>query len=99
MLRILPCAESCSSPLGRANPVWLDPFCRNMELAAQAEHEDDLPENLSEITDLWNSPARTHVRHGPHRTPSLLHPRPVPPPQLLSPPTGDLRERAFRSQA
>ncbi|KFQ13516.1 Cadherin-23, partial [Leptosomus discolor] len=48
-----------------ANPVWLDPFCRNMELAAQAEHEDDLPENLSEITDLWNSPARTHVRHGP----------------------------------
>uniref|UniRef100_A0A8D2QA54 Cadherin-23 n=1 Tax=Zonotrichia albicollis TaxID=44394 RepID=A0A8D2QA54_ZONAL len=35
-----------------ANPVWLDPFCRNMELAAQAEHEDDLPENLSEITDL-----------------------------------------------
>ncbi|NXX96337.1 CAD23 protein, partial [Centropus bengalensis] len=48
-----------------ANPVWLDPFCRNMELAAQAEHEDDLPENLSEITDLWNSPARTHVSHGP----------------------------------
>lgn len=46
----------------RANPVWLDPFCRNLELAAQAEHEDDLPENLSEITDLWNSPARTHVR-------------------------------------
>ncbi|KAG8452061.1 hypothetical protein GDO86_004018, partial [Hymenochirus boettgeri] len=42
-----------------ANPVWLDPFCRNMELAAQAEHEDDLPENLSDITDLWNSPART----------------------------------------
>ncbi|XP_043912879.1 cadherin-23 [Protopterus annectens] len=42
-----------------ANPVWLDPYCRNMELAAQAEHEDDLPENLSEITDLWNSPART----------------------------------------
>ncbi|XP_053927221.1 cadherin-23 isoform X2 [Cuculus canorus] len=48
-----------------ANPVWLDPFCRNMELAAQAEHEDDLPENLSEITDLWNSPARTHVSHSP----------------------------------
>lgn len=45
----------------RANPVWLDPFCRNLELAAQADHEDDLPENLSEITDLWNSPARTHV--------------------------------------
>lgn len=47
----------------RANPVWLDPFCRNLELAAQAEHEDDLPENLSDITDLWNSPARTHVSH------------------------------------
>lgn len=47
--------------LYRANPVWLDPFCRNLELAAQADHEDDLPENLSEITDLWNSPARTHV--------------------------------------
>lgn len=31
----------------RANPVWLDPFCRNLELAAQAEHEDDLRENLS----------------------------------------------------
>lgn len=46
----------------RANPVWLDPFCRNLELAVQADHEDDLPENLSEITDLWNSPARTHVR-------------------------------------
>lgn len=45
----------------RANPVWLDPFCRNLELAAQAEHEDDLPEDLSDITDLWNSPARTHV--------------------------------------
>ncbi|MEQ2285817.1 Cadherin-23, partial [Ameca splendens] len=43
-----------------ANPVWMDPFCRNLELAAQADHEDDLPENLSEITDLWNSPARTH---------------------------------------
>lgn len=41
--------------------MWLDPFCRNLELAAQAEHEDDLPENLSEITDLWNSPAPTHV--------------------------------------
>lgn len=50
---------------GRANPVWLDPFCRTMELAAQAEREDDLPENLSEITDLWNSPARTHVRWWP----------------------------------
>lgn len=47
--------------LHRANPVWLDPFCRNLELATQADHEDDLPENLSEITDLWNSPARTHV--------------------------------------
>lgn len=46
----------------RANPVWLDPFCHNLELANQADHEDDLPENLSEITDLWNSPARTHVR-------------------------------------
>lgn len=42
--------------------MWLDPFCRNLELANQADHEDDLPENLSEITDLWNSPARTHVR-------------------------------------
>lgn len=48
----------------RANPVWLDPFCRNLELAAQAEHEDDLPENLSEIADLWNSPTRTHVSRG-----------------------------------
>ena len=48
-------------PTCRANPVWLDPFCRNLELAAQAEHEDDLPENLSEIADLWNSPTRTHV--------------------------------------
>ncbi|XP_028278698.1 cadherin-23 [Parambassis ranga] len=47
-----------------ANPVWLDPFCRNLELAAQANHEDDLPENLSEITDLWNSPARTHGTFG-----------------------------------
>lgn len=57
--------------------MWLDPFCRNMELAAQAEHEDDLPENLSEITDLWNSPARTHVRHGPAGTPLSppRHPR------------------------
>ncbi|CAL8357453.1 unnamed protein product, partial [Boreogadus saida] len=43
-----------------ANPVWLDPFCRNLELAAQADHEDDLPGDLSEISDLWNSPARTH---------------------------------------
>uniref|UniRef100_A0A3B4TJP7 Cadherin-23 n=1 Tax=Seriola dumerili TaxID=41447 RepID=A0A3B4TJP7_SERDU len=50
--------------LCRANPVWLDPFCRNLELAAQADHEDDLPENLSEITDLWNSPARTHGTFG-----------------------------------
>lgn len=45
----------------RANPVWMDPFCRNLELAVQADHEDDLPENLSDIADLWNSPARTHV--------------------------------------
>lgn len=44
--------------------MWLDPFCRNLELAAQAEHEDDLPENLSEIADLWNSPTRTHVSRG-----------------------------------
>lgn len=51
-------------PNCRANPVWLDPFCRNLELAAQAEHEDDLPENLSEIADLWNSPTRTHVSQG-----------------------------------
>jgi hypothetical protein len=51
-------------PNYRANPVWLDPFCRNLELAAQAEHEDDLPENLSEIADLWNSPTRTHVSQG-----------------------------------
>lgn len=51
-------------PTCRANPVWLDPFCRNLELAAQAEHEDNLPENLSEIADLWNSPTRTHVSHG-----------------------------------
>ncbi|XP_015143734.2 cadherin-23 isoform X4 [Gallus gallus] len=55
-----------------ANPVWLDPFCRTMELAAQAEHEDDLPENLSEITDLWNSPARTHGTFG--REPSAAKP-------------------------
>ncbi|XP_042313490.1 cadherin-23 isoform X2 [Sceloporus undulatus] len=55
-----------------ANPVWLDPFCRNLELAAQAEHEDDLPENLSEITDLWNSPARTHGTFG--REPSAAKP-------------------------
>ncbi|XP_068597669.1 cadherin-23 [Brachionichthys hirsutus] len=47
-----------------ANPVWLDPFCRNLELATQADHEDDLPENLSDITDLWNSPARTHGTFG-----------------------------------
>lgn len=53
---IFSCFSAC-----RANPVWLDPFCRNLELANQADHEDDLPENLSEITDLWNSPARTHV--------------------------------------
>lgn len=68
-------------PPGRANPVWLDPFCRNMELAAQAEHEDDLPENLSEITDLWNSPARTHVRHGRD---TVSCPRSCRPQQLLS---------------
>ncbi|XP_067996426.1 cadherin-23-like [Melanerpes formicivorus] len=43
-----------------------------MELAAQAEHEDDLPENLSEITDLWNSPARTHGTFG--REPSAAKP-------------------------
>ncbi|KAM4636899.1 cadherin-23 [Discoglossus pictus] len=55
-----------------ANPVWLDPFCRNMELAAQAEHEDDLPENLSDITDLWNSPARTHGTFG--REPTATKP-------------------------
>ncbi|XP_068114331.1 cadherin-23 isoform X3 [Hyperolius riggenbachi] len=55
-----------------ANPVWLDPFCRNLELAAQAEHEDDLPENLSEITDLWNSPARTHGTFG--REPTATKP-------------------------
>ncbi|XP_072881460.1 cadherin-23 [Hemitrygon akajei] len=55
-----------------ANPVWLDPFCRNLELAAQAEHEDDLPENLSDITDLWNSPARTHGTFG--REPPAMKP-------------------------
>uniref|UniRef100_A0A8D2M3P2 Cadherin-23 n=1 Tax=Zonotrichia albicollis TaxID=44394 RepID=A0A8D2M3P2_ZONAL len=62
-----------------ANPVWLDPFCRNMELAAQAEHEDDLPENLSEITDLERltgaSGCRVLVRVFccPFLSPSLLH--------------------------
>uniref|UniRef100_A0A2I3GD30 Cadherin-23 n=1 Tax=Nomascus leucogenys TaxID=61853 RepID=A0A2I3GD30_NOMLE len=55
-----------------ANPVWLDPFCRNLELAAQAEHEDDLPENLSEIADLWNSPTRTHGTFG--REPAAIKP-------------------------
>ncbi|XP_057164478.1 cadherin-23 [Ursus arctos] len=55
-----------------ANPVWLDPFCRNLELAAQAEHEDDLPENLSEIADLWNSPTRTHGTFG--REPAAAKP-------------------------
>ncbi|XP_043452499.1 cadherin-23 isoform X3 [Prionailurus bengalensis] len=55
-----------------ANPVWLDPFCRNLELAAQAEHEDDLPENLSEIADLWNSPTRTHGTFG--REPAAVKP-------------------------
>lgn len=50
--------------------MWLDPFCRNLELAAQAEHEDDLPENLSEIADLWNSPTRTHVSPGSSLGPS-----------------------------
>uniref|UniRef100_A0A8C3PLZ9 Cadherin-23 n=1 Tax=Calidris pygmaea TaxID=425635 RepID=A0A8C3PLZ9_9CHAR len=42
-----------------ANPVWLDPFCRNMELAAQAEHEDDLPENLKRALTR-TPPPRTH---------------------------------------
>ena len=60
----LPHPPPTSPPTCRANPVWLDPFCRNLELAAQAEHEDDLPENLSEIADLWNSPTRTHVSLG-----------------------------------
>lgn len=55
-----------------ANPVWLDPFCRNLELAAQAEHEDDLPENLSEVADLWNSPTRTHGTFG--REPAAVKP-------------------------
>ncbi|KAF0874469.1 CAD23 protein, partial [Crocuta crocuta] len=55
-----------------ANPVWLDPFCRNLELAAQAEHEDDLPESLSEIADLWNSPTRTHGTFG--REPAAVKP-------------------------
>ncbi|XP_049645214.1 cadherin-23 [Suncus etruscus] len=55
-----------------ANPVWLDPFCRNLELAAQAEHEDDLPENLSEIADLWGSPTRTHGTFG--REPAAVKP-------------------------
>nr|XP_044993449.1 cadherin-23 [Jaculus jaculus] len=55
-----------------ANPVWLDPFCRNLELAAQAEREDDLPEDLSEIADLWNSPARTHGTFG--REPAAVKP-------------------------
>ncbi|XP_062957725.1 cadherin-23 isoform X1 [Cynocephalus volans] len=55
-----------------ANPVWLDPFCRNLELAAQADHEDDLPENLSEIADLWNSPTRTHGTFG--REPAAVKP-------------------------
>ncbi|XP_041116855.1 cadherin-23-like isoform X4 [Polyodon spathula] len=55
-----------------ANPVWLDPYCRNLELTAQAEHEDDLPENLSDITDLWNSPARTHGTFG--REPQVSKP-------------------------
>lgn len=59
-------------PNYRANPVWLDPFCRNLELAAQAEHEDDLPENLSEIADLWNSPTRTHGTFG--REPAAVKP-------------------------
>uniref|UniRef100_A0A8C4MIF9 Cadherin-23 n=1 Tax=Equus asinus asinus TaxID=83772 RepID=A0A8C4MIF9_EQUAS len=59
-------------PTCRANPVWLDPFCRNLELAAQAEHEDDLPENLSEIADLWNSPTRTHGTFG--REPAAVKP-------------------------
>uniref|UniRef100_G3QZB8 Cadherin-23 n=1 Tax=Gorilla gorilla gorilla TaxID=9595 RepID=G3QZB8_GORGO len=63
---------SFSLPNCRANPVWLDPFCRNLELAAQAEHEDDLPENLSEIADLWNSPTRTHGTFG--REPAAVKP-------------------------
>lgn len=59
--RVFPPSPLFSLPNCRANPVWLDPFCQNLELATQAEHEDDLPENLSEIADLWNSPTRTHV--------------------------------------
>uniref|UniRef100_S4RP29 Cadherin-related 23 n=1 Tax=Petromyzon marinus TaxID=7757 RepID=S4RP29_PETMA len=47
-----------------ANPVWLDPYYRDMELAAQAEHDDGLPDNLSDITELWNSPAKTHGTFG-----------------------------------
>lgn len=82
-----------------------------MELAAQAEHEDDLPENLSEITDLWNSPARTHVRHGHHQDPvslllELLSPRLGPVSLLLRllsrsllPFAGHLRQRALGCQA
>lgn len=59
--------------------MWLDPFCRNLELAAQAEHEDDLPENLSEIADLWNSPTRTHVSQGRSLWPGWSPWRVVPP--------------------
>ncbi|XP_051506956.1 cadherin-23-like isoform X2 [Myxocyprinus asiaticus] len=55
-----------------ANPVWLDPFCRNLELASQTENEDDLPEDLSDFTDLWNSPARTHGTFG--REPQVSKP-------------------------
>ncbi|XP_039767444.1 cadherin-23 isoform X1 [Ornithorhynchus anatinus] len=55
-----------------ANPVWLDPFCRHAELAAQAEQEDALPDTLSDITDLWNCPARTHGTFG--REPSAAKP-------------------------
>ncbi|XP_038600149.1 cadherin-23 isoform X5 [Tachyglossus aculeatus] len=55
-----------------ANPVWLDPFCRHAELAAQAEQEDGLPDSLSDITDLWNCPARTHGTFG--REPSAAKP-------------------------
>uniref|UniRef100_A0A8C4R7S3 Cadherin-related 23 n=1 Tax=Eptatretus burgeri TaxID=7764 RepID=A0A8C4R7S3_EPTBU len=45
-----------------ANPVWLDPYFRDMELTLQAEHDDDLPENLSSMTDRWESPVP--VTHG-----------------------------------
>lgn len=62
--------------------MWLDPFCRNLELAAQAEHEDDLPENLSEIADLWNSPTRTHVSQGGSLQPSSGLGRVVPYPTM-----------------